>query len=182
MNQFRLLEPQQADEQSRELLEAVQSNLGRLPNMFKAMANSPVLLNSYNCLTASLDSSSLSSRLREQIALIVSEINSCEYCLSAHTAISKMLGMTNEDITDSRLGRSDADDTAAVLAFVASLVNNHGQVSDEDLENIQKAGINEKQIGEIVLTVIVTILTNYFNLAARTPVDFPKVEPLTNVA
>jgi AhpD family alkylhydroperoxidase len=43
----------------------------------------------------------LSAKAREQIALAVAQANECDYCLAAHSAIGKMVGLTAEQIQDS---------------------------------------------------------------------------------
>lgn len=81
------LDPTQATGKVRELLAQVQAQLGMVPNMMRTMANSPAMLEGYLSFSNTLAGGVLSPQLREQIALAVAEINSCEYCLSAHTTI-----------------------------------------------------------------------------------------------
>ena len=52
------------------------SNGEKVPNIFKAMANSPALLESYLGFSNGMGQSSLSAALREQIALAVAKENS----------------------------------------------------------------------------------------------------------
>lgn len=178
MSRFRLLEPQQAESNARELLEGVQNKLGRLPNMFKAMANSPATLEAYLSVGNALERGKLSAQLREQIALAVAELNSCQYCLAAHTAIGKMVGLSKDEILNNRRAQSSDRSVSSALTFVAALVTKHGNVSEDDVAQVRDAGFDDGQIAEIVTTVVLNILTNYFNLTADTPVDFPKMEPL----
>ena len=178
MSQFRLIEPQQASPATKNQLEEIQSKLGRLPNMFKAMATSPATLSAYLGLSEALATSSLSPQLREQVALTVSERNGCQYCLAAHSAVGRMLGLPAEEIVRSR--SADATDPAAgaALTFVASLVDQRGKVSDVEVDRLRQAGYDDAQIAELVTTTALTTLTNYFNLTADTPIDFPRVDAL----
>jgi AhpD family alkylhydroperoxidase len=84
----------------------VQKKLGMTPNMMRTMAQSPAVLEGYLNLSSALGGGSLPAKLREQIALVVGEANGCEYCLSAHSAIGRMLGLSEEEILDSRRGES----------------------------------------------------------------------------
>jgi AhpD family alkylhydroperoxidase len=108
MARFLAVDPAQATGKAKELLDQVQAQLGITPNMMRTMANSPAVLQGYLSFSGALAGGELSVQLREQIALAVAEANSCEYCASVHTAIAKMVGLENNDITTSRLSLSDA--------------------------------------------------------------------------
>lgn len=182
MSQFRLLEPQQADPKARKNLEGVQAKLGSLPNLFKAMANSPAALEAYLAIGQALENGRLSSQLRESIALAVAEKNGCKYCLAAHSAIGRSLGLSKDEIANNRRAQSSDQSSSAVLTFAKSLVENRGNVPSVELERLRAAGFDDGQVAEIVTTVVINIFTNYFNLVAETPVDFPKVEELSPVS
>lgn len=176
MPRLKAIEITEAESRARTLLEGVQKSMGMTPNLMKTMANSPAVLESYLGFRKSLGEGVLSPKLREQIALIVSELNGCQYCLSAHTALGKMVGLSVEEITDSRRGVSPDRKTEAVLQFARKVVTERGWVSDDDLTAARAAGVNDAEIAEIVAHVAVNIFSNYFNHVAGTETDFPKVE------
>lgn len=182
MSQFRLIEPQQASPEARTLLESVQAKLGMLPNLFKSMANSTATLEAYVNFRDALSRGNLSAKLREQIALAISERNGCQYCLAAHTAVGRMLGLSDDEITNNRRAESSDESTSAALAFVASLVDKQGKVSEAEVDLLRQSGFDDGRIAELVAVTVLTIMTNYFNLTAGTPIDFPKAQPLTEVA
>ena len=93
----------------------------------------------------------------------------------------EMLGLAEEEILSNRHGESEDETTQAALTFVATLVEKHGQVSESEVDQVRLAGFDDGQIAELVGTTVHTILTNYFNLTAGTPIDFPKVKALTVV-
>jgi alkylhydroperoxidase family enzyme len=105
--------------------------------------------------------------------------NSCDYRLAAHSTIGKMVGLTEEQILDSRHGKAIDSKTDAVLRLAGLLVDNRGQVSDRELEEARTAGLNDATIAEIVATVALNIFTNYFNHVADPEIDFPKAAPLS---
>jgi len=43
----------------------------------------------------------LDAPIREQLALLIAQQNHCDYCLSAHTAIGKMVGLKENQIVES---------------------------------------------------------------------------------
>lgn len=182
MSQFRLIEPQQASPDTRNQLDAIQGKLGRLPNMFKAMANSPATLSAYMGLSDAIASGRLSPQLREQVALTVSEINGCQYCLAAHSAVGKMVGLSADEVLSSRSARAADPATAAALTFVAALVDKRGKMSENEVDTLRQAGFDDGLIAELVTTTVLITLTNYFNLTAGTPIDFPQVDALVGTA
>ena len=166
----------QAEGQAKVLLDGVQKKLGVVPNLFRTMAASPAVLESYLGFSQSLGGTSLSAKQREQIALTVAGANACEYCASAHTAIGQSLGLSQDETGRNLAGQSEDQTTAAYLTFAAALVEKKGWVSDDDVAAVRAAGADDAIIGEIVATVALNIFTNYFNHVARTEVDFPVVE------
>ena len=81
MNRLPALDPTQATGPAKDLLDRTQAQLGRVPNLYRAMALAPAALEGYLAFRAALSHGLLSPRLREQLALIVAEVNACEYCV-----------------------------------------------------------------------------------------------------
>lgn len=180
MTRLKPLTPENTSGKTKELLEAVKSKLGKVPNMAGAMAHSPALLEGYLAFSGALGSGKLSPELREFIALAVAEKNGCAYCLSAHTTIgSKMLGINEATLLKSRTEENIDDRTDAALRFVRAIVDKKGRVSDDEVAEIKAAGFSEEEIAEISGNVSLNFLTNYFNELAVIEIDFPvKVQPL----
>jgi uncharacterized peroxidase-related enzyme len=176
MNRIQPVKHEEANGKVKELLDAVNAKLGVTPNMMKTMARSPAVLEAYLNFNEALAGGKLDARLREQIALISAEINNCSYCASAHTAIGKMVGLSEEAILAARRGRSSDAKINAALRFARTVIVNRGQVSEADVKAVKDVGFSEGEIGEIVANVALNIFTNYFNEMAGTDIDFPKVE------
>ena len=170
--------PEAASGKAKELLDAVKEKLGLVPNITRAMANSPAVLEGYLGLSGALGKGSLSAKSREQIALAVAQSNQCDYCLAAHSAIGKMVGLTPDQILDSRRGTAIDPRSDAVIRFARKVVDERGQVSDADVAEVRAAGLDDGTIAEVVANVALNIFTNYFNHVAETDIDFPKVEPI----
>ncbi len=180
MSRIPQINPESATGQAKALLDAVKSKLGLVPNMTRAMANSPAVLDGYLALSGALSKGHLSAKLREQIALTVGEVNGCDYCLAAHSTIGKMVGLTAEQIMDSRRGTAVDPKTEALVKFARRVVSERGRVSDLDLTDARVAGLDDAALAEVVANVALNIFTNYFNHVAETDIDFPKVEPLVD--
>ena len=178
MSRINQLSPETATGRAKELLGAVKSKLGFVPNMTRAMANSPAVLDGYLQFSGALNHGILPARVREQIALAVSEANGCDYCLAAHTALGGMVGLTAEQIQDSRHGTAVDAKTDALIRFALEVVETRGRVSDADLYDVREAGFDDGAIAEVVAHVALNVFTNYFNELAETDIDFPKAAPL----
>ncbi|WP_299156408.1 carboxymuconolactone decarboxylase family protein [uncultured Tenacibaculum sp.] len=170
------LNPETITGKSKELFDTVQNKLGFIPNLIKVFGNSPATLQSYLSLGDLTASGNFSNKFREQLALAIAEENECNYCLSAHTAIGKMNGLTEAETAQNRQGISVDAKVQAGLNFAQSVTKNRGKVSSEEIAAAKAAGYNDGDILEIVLNVVSNTLTNYVNHIAETEIDFPEVE------
>jgi hypothetical protein len=177
MQRLTAVQPAEATGKAKKLLDGVQAKLGITPNLMKTLANAPAALEAYLRFDSALATGELDAKFREQIALAVAQANSCEYCLSAHTAIGGMVGLTAEEISASRESHAADAKRDAGLRFAQTVVVQRGEVSDAAVDRVRQAGYTDGEITEIVATVAINIFTNYFNHIARTDVDFPLVQP-----
>lgn len=169
------VDPSRATGHAKDLLADVQSKLGVTPNLMKTLANSAAALDGYWSLNGALAKGTLSAKVREQLALEVAQENGCEYCLSAHSLLGKHAGLKPEQLLAARKGESDDAKTRAALALASEILESRGNVTDAQLAAARQAGITDGEIAEIVAHVALNVLTNYFNVLARTEVDFPLV-------
>jgi uncharacterized peroxidase-related enzyme len=166
------IDPQSSTGKAKTLLDAVQSKMKMVPNLMRVLASSPAALEGYLNFNEALSHGLLSGKLRELISVVVAEANGCEYCLSAHTAIGKMVGWKEEDILASRKFNSGDPKIDAALRFSRNLVSRRGQVDQAEIEALRTAG----EIAEIITNVGLNTFTNYFNNAVQTEIDFPKID------
>ena len=172
-----------APEASRPSLEAVKSQIGSAPNLFRLASNSPAALEGYLGMSGALAKGSLPAATRERIALAVAEINGCNYCLSAHSYIGGNIAKLDEaEIAANRAGASSDPKADAAVRFAAKVARERGHVDDEDIGAVRLAGYDDAQIVEIVQHVALNVWTNYLNEVARTGIDFPAVPPAGAVA
>src|SRR5262245_30024660 len=167
--------PWHAQGRAWELLNGVKTQMGKVPNALKTMAQAPALLDGYLALGGALRQGVLAAIVREQIALYVAESNGCEYCLSAHSLSGKHAGLTPQQIIAARMGEADDPKAQAILQLVKNLMERRGDLSDEQVAAARQAGLSDAELGEVVGNVALNTLTNYLNQLARTEVDFPKV-------
>ena len=156
---------------SQPLLDAVEKQLGLVPNMFRVVALSPNALQGYLGLNGAL-AKTLDVKTRERIALAVAQVNGCDYCLSAHSYLAANLAKLDvAEIARNREGGSADAKANAAVAFAATVTKNRGQVTEAEMQSVRAAGYTDGQIVEIVAIVAENVFTNFLNIVAGTEID-----------
>jgi len=172
------LNPAEATGEAATLLGQLKKSVGSVPNMAKAMANSPALLKGWMSLSDALDGGVLPAAVRERLALATAEYNRCAYCLSAHTFLGMHVSrIDSEEIERARQADSTDPHTAALLALSDAIARGRGTVDETVLKSARSTGVTYAEIAEVVGNLALNVLTNYFNLVAETDNEFPLVTP-----
>lgn len=156
-------------------LAATRKMLGSTPNLFTTAANSAAALTSMNALFASLGKGKLGGKIGERVALAIAQANGCEYCLSAHTAIGQLHGLSASELAAARYGNSVDAKARAAITFALAVLDAKGRVTDATVAEARAAGLDDNEIVELVAHVALNVFTNYLNNLAGTEVDFPLV-------
>jgi uncharacterized peroxidase-related enzyme len=175
MTRMPLIELDEASGTAKELLTQVKKGMGAVPNMTKAMANSPATLKGYLALSGALAGGVLGRKTQERLALNLAQANECDYCLSAHTFTAPRVGLTEQDVLDSRRGTAADAKSDAILKFAAAVLESRGSVSEQDIADVRTAGVSDEEMGEVVANIALNVFTNFFNKTADVDIDFPVV-------
>lgn len=163
------------------IFDNLQKGLGFVPNLYATFAYSETALADY--LTLQNRKSTLKAKEREIINLVVSQVNECIYCLSAHTALGKMNGFTDDQILEIRSGAASFDARFDALAkFVQDTTINRGKPSASTVDALFAAGYDKANLLDILIVIGDKIISNYFHGITQIPVDFPLAQPLELVA
>jgi AhpD family alkylhydroperoxidase len=155
------------------LFDNLNKAIGSVPNLFAVFAHSENALGTY--LALSNAKTSLKPKEKEVVNLVVSQVNACDYCLAAHTAIAKMQGFTEEQTLDIRRASVSFDNKLDALAKLAkSIAENKGHAEEQLIENFYAAGYTEGSLIDVVIGVGDKTITNYIYALTAVPVDFPK--------
>ncbi len=146
--------------------------IGFTPNLYAYFAKSETALGDY--LAFQNRKSTLRAKEREVINLVTSQINGCRYCQSAHTAIGKMNGFTDEQVLEIRTGAASWDSKLDALAkFTASVVENKGRAAIDAKEAYFAAGYTEANMVDTVIVIGDKIISNYIHNLTGFEIDFP---------
>ncbi len=164
-----------ADADTAKTLNAVKSKLGMVPNLIATFAHSKPVLDSYLQFSENLTSGLLTAKQREMIALAVAQVNLCRYCLSAHTMLAKVSGLTESEIERARVGGAIEAIDDLIVSFAKKIVVSRGMLDPGTVEDLRAKGLTDALIIEVIANVIINMMTNYTNNIADTVVDFPLV-------
>ncbi|GAB4399414.1 MAG: carboxymuconolactone decarboxylase family protein [Microscillaceae bacterium] len=172
MKSFQVPTRDEVSEGNQAIFDNLQKGLGFLPNLYAYYAKNETALADY--LALQNRKSTLRGKEREVINLVVSQVNDCRYCQSAHTAIGKMNGFTDEQILEIRGGSASFDAKLDALAkFVKDITLHRSKPSPEVVENLFAAGYTEAHLVDIIMVIGDKIISNFIHGATQLPIDFP---------
>ena len=159
------------------MFDALNGQLGFVPNLYATLAHSENALGTYLALQSA--KSSINTKAREVVNLVVSQVNDCEYCLAAHTALGKMNGFTDGQILDIRAGSAAFDAKLDALAkLTRSIAVNRGHADQTLVDGFFAAGWTTENLVDVIVTIGDKTVTNYLHGVTRVPVDFPAAPAL----
>lgn len=177
MNTFNVPTKNEVSENNKVIFNQLEKGLGFVPNLYASFAHSETALD--NFLALGNAKTSFSAKEKEVINLAVSQVNECVYCLSAHTAIAKMNGFTENQVLELRTGNASFNSKLDALSkFAKSVALNRGAATEEVIENFYNAGYNKGNLADAILLIGEITITNYFHKTTEVPVDFPIAQSL----
>ena len=180
MSTFNVPQRDEVSSKNQGIFDNLEKAVGFVPNLYATYAHSENALENY--LTLSNAKTSLKSKEKEVVNLAVSEVNNCIYCLSAHTAIGKMNGFTDEQILELRAGKASFDNRLDALARLArNITANRGATDQAVVDNFFEAGWTKENLIDTIVLVGDKTISNYLHRTTQVPVDFPVAEPLEAV-
>ncbi len=180
MKQFTVPTREQVAPANQEIFDSLNKALGFVPNLYAAIAHSENGLAKY--LAYQNAKTSLSNKEKEAVNLIVSQVNNCIYCQSAHTVLGKMNGFTDGQILDIRSGNAADPKLNALVALAASITKNRGSAEQVLVDDFFAQGYNNANLVDLVLQVSDKTAMNYLHNLTQIPVDFPLAVSLELVA
>jgi uncharacterized peroxidase-related enzyme len=154
--------------------------LGFVPNLYAAIAYSDNGLGRY--LAYQNAKTSLSNKEKEAINLVVSQVNGCVYCQSAHTVIGKMNGFSDEQLLDIRKGKAGDAKLNALVRLAESITKNRGNAEAVLVDDFYAQGYINENLVDLVLQVSDKTAMNYLHNLIQVPVDFPLAPALETEA
>lgn len=140
--------------------------LGMVPNVLKAYAFDIEKLNSFTAMynDLMLGDSALTKLEREMIAVAVSSVNKCYYCLVAHGAAVRELSgdpaLGEALVMNYRVAKIDARQRA-MLDFAVKLTEASAKIEEADRQLLRDQGFSDRDIWDIAS------VAGFFNMTNR---------------
>ena len=163
---------EQVNPANQEIFDTLKKSLGFVPNLYATIGYSSNGLSRY--LAYQNAKTSLSNKEKEAVNLIVSQVNGCVYCQSAHTVLGKMNGFSDEQMIDMRKGRSENAKLNALVQLASDITENRGRVSEENTAAFFEQGYTNENLVDLILQISDKTAMNYLHNLTKIPVDFPQ--------
>ncbi len=172
MNQvFNVPTKEQVAPANQEIFENLKKALGFVPNLYATIAYSDNGLTRF--LAYQNAKTSLSNKEKEAVNLIVSQVNGCIYCQSAHLVLGKMHGFTDVQLLDIRHGKSEDSKLNSLVKLASDITKNRGNADNETVEAFFAQGYTKENLVDLILQVSDKTAMNYLHNLTKIPVDFP---------
>ncbi|MEM7186091.1 MAG: carboxymuconolactone decarboxylase family protein [Bacteroidota bacterium] len=180
MNAINVPTRTEVNETNQGIFDSLEKALGFVPNLYATYAHSETALQNY--LNLSNAKTSLRAKEKEVVNLAVSQVNECDYCLAAHTAIGKMNGFSDEQIAELRQGYASFDARLDALARLAkNITENRGAADQEVVDHFFASGFDKGNLIDTIVLVGDKTISNYLHRTTQVPVDFPAAPSLETV-
>ena len=167
-----------ADNQT--IFDNLHSALGFVPNLYAVMAYSDTGLGNY--LQFQNSKTSLTKKEKEAVNLVVSQVNGCRYCQSAHTVLGKMNGFTDDQVLELRGGSAEFNPKLnALVQLTEAITTTKGRPDQAILQQFFDAGYTQGTLVDVVLAIADKVVMNYLHNITQVPIDFPVAPELEAV-
>ena len=157
---------------NQQIFDGIKAAFGKVPNLYATMAYSENALGAYINLQNA--PTSLTAREKEVINLVVSQVNGCIYCLSAHTVIAKHNGFSEAEILEIRAAAITFDEKLSILAkLTQNITKMRGNIDASLLDSFFKAGYTKENLVDIIILIGDKSITNILHAITKVPIDFP---------
>jgi uncharacterized peroxidase-related enzyme len=151
----------EAGDKVKTVFEGMEKKIGAVPNIFRAMAHNPDMLEAFLALNATLPKTQLDGKLRELAYIKTSELNGCEYCLHHHRGLGGKAGLNDRQVAETAdFEESDAyDELQRDVMRYAEQATRHIHVDDSLFARLKKS-LGDRELVELAMTVGIANFTN----------------------
>jgi uncharacterized peroxidase-related enzyme len=154
----------------------IKAAFGMVPNLFRTYAHFPPLLEAnWNKVKALMMQGNLSRKVKETIAVLVSKDNSCNYCVAAHSAALKAIGISDEEIRNIKENLDAAEfneKEKALIAFARKANREPLRITDDEFAALHRAGATDAEIIEALGVMEIFTAFNKFLDSLQVEIDF----------
>jgi alkylhydroperoxidase family enzyme len=169
---FKLYTKEDAPAGSRETLGAIERQFGFVPNVLRQLAEAPAALGGAAQLLGLLEQSSLTLEEQQVVLLEVARQNTSEYCVAANSTVAQVKTVPADVVEGVRRGGPLADSKLEALRrFVAEMVRQRGNPSEEATRRFLDAGYGKAQVLDVILGIATETMASYTDRVSGVPLD-----------
>ncbi|EGF27392.1 carboxymuconolactone decarboxylase family protein [Rhodopirellula baltica] len=152
----------EAPDEAKPILEAIEEKFGQSMNIFSTLAHQPDVLGGMTKINDGLQND-LPAKYRELAYYKASQLNSCDYCSHYHRQAAKKAGLSDQQLDSMNVSSGDLFDEKeqAVLKYAEQLTTKANV--DASVVKELKLFLNEKQLVTLAAAVALANFTNRIN-------------------
>ncbi|MBC7914777.1 MAG: carboxymuconolactone decarboxylase family protein [Pyrinomonadaceae bacterium] len=162
-------------------LQTIGKVFGFIPNLYALFTHSDTALNAFlnlqraECMFTNVE--------KEIISLVVSQVNDSDYCINAHTVLSKKAGLSEVQCMEIRAGAlSNNFKLNALIKLTEGITTNHGHVKEQLVNDFIGAGYSQRHLIDLIMLIGIRSITNYLVTTTNIEVDWPSAPRLAKVS
>lgn len=162
---IRVIDERGADASLKQIYDGVREKRGSVSNVMMVHSLDPQSIRFHMDLYLHLmfGKSTLSRQEREMIAVVVSHLNKCDYCITHHNEALLAHVKNQEFLND--LGNlnfaSLSRKSQAMLEYVSKLTRAPSEIQSQNVDKLRAVGFSDEEILRI------NLITSYFNFVNR---------------
>lgn len=166
MSRIKIVAPEKASGRLKAIYDELQSSYGMVPNVVQVFSIQPEILEAQLKLYSALMSEKavLSPHVREMIAAVVSNINSCQYCTRWHFHSLAQMGLDEARVrkicSDYQTAGLEQKDLG-LLQFADKMTRGPDRMTEADVNHLKELGWTD----EVILEA--TCIAAFFNFLNR---------------
>ncbi|SEP47321.1 carboxymuconolactone decarboxylase family protein [Niastella yeongjuensis] len=169
---FKVLKREEVSAKNQQVFDQLKKVFGFIPNLYSAFAYSENALEAYINLKNS--KTSLTKKEVEAATLVVSQVNNCVYCLSAHTVVAKLNGFTEEQTLELRKGFASFDKKLDALVKLAKQLSAERHPGDGTLvTDFFEAGYSKENLIDLIVQIGDRTISNIVHAVTQVPNEYP---------
>lgn len=176
MSRIDTKKPVEVPEEVQVIFSEIEGAFGMVPNLFKTYAHHlPLLRANWNKVKAVMMEGTLSPKVKQTIAVLVSRDNGCAYCVAAHTGALKAIGISEEEITviEQNIEKADfSEKEMALIGFARRANSSPLRIADDEFDSLQSAGATDAEIVEALGVMELFTAFNKFLDSLQVDIDF----------
>ena len=153
------------------IFDNLQKALGFVPNLYATIAHSDNGLTRF--LAYQNAKTSLTNKEKEAVNLIVSQVNGCVYCQSAHLVLGKMNGFSDDQLLDIRKAKSTDAKLHSLVQLASDITKSKGNANPTSVDAFFSQGYTNENLVDLILQISDKTAMNYLHNLTQIPVDFP---------